>query len=68
MVTITLPTEDAKRIAYVLGDYALENFNDAEAEAARGNDDLLRECSHLNYLAYLIDPSNYPTAATAAIN
>lgn len=64
MITLTLPTEDAARIAYVLRDYALEDFDEALHEADRGDIDLLRECAHLDYLADLIDPNaahNQPT-------
>ena len=65
MITFTIPAEDAARIAHVLRDYALEDFPDAATEALHGDDYLLRECAHIDYLADLIDPNaahNQPAA------
>lgn len=56
MITLVLPAEDCARIAYVLRDYAYEDYHDAETEAANGHPGLLNECAHLDYLARLLDP------------
>lgn len=60
MITLTLPAEDCERIAYVLRDYAYEDFDDAQREAANGDADLLHECAYLDYLAQLIHPTVTP--------
>ena len=56
MITLVLPAEDCARIAYILRDYAYEDYHDAETEAANGHPELLQECAYLDFLARQIDP------------